>query len=151
MRKFEVVKDEFRVHKGVEIKLPQRSDVGSAGYDFYSPIAFSLKPGENKVIFFDVKVAMEQDETLLLFVRSSIGIKKKIAFDNGTGIIDSTYYGNPDNDGNMCVALTNHSDKTWEFDVGDRLIEGVFFKYLITDDDKAPNRKRSGGIGSSGK
>ena len=29
------------------IKLPKRATTGSAGYDFYSPIDFELKPGVN--------------------------------------------------------------------------------------------------------
>ena len=29
-----------------QIKLPQRATEGSAGYDFYSPITFTLAPGE---------------------------------------------------------------------------------------------------------
>ncbi len=28
------------------IKLPKRATAGSAGYDFYSPLSFELKPGE---------------------------------------------------------------------------------------------------------
>ena len=28
------------------IKLPKRATVGSAGYDFFSPVDFSLAPGE---------------------------------------------------------------------------------------------------------
>ena len=29
-----------------DIKLPKRATSGSAGYDFYSPIDFTLNPGE---------------------------------------------------------------------------------------------------------
>ena len=28
------------------LKLPKRATKGSAGYDFYSPLEFTLKPGE---------------------------------------------------------------------------------------------------------
>ena len=28
------------------IQLPKRATAGSAGYDFYSPLSFELKPGE---------------------------------------------------------------------------------------------------------
>ena len=151
MRKFEVVRDEFRKFPDAEIKLPTRADVGSAGYDFYSPIDFTISSGATQVIPMDVKVCMEQDEVLMLYVRSSIGIKKKVVLTNGTGIIDSTYYNNPDNDGNMCVALTNNSNATWEFKAGERLMQGIFMKYLITDDDQPLSQNRVGGIGSSGK
>ena len=29
-----------------DIKLPKRATVGSAGYDFFSPLTFALKPNE---------------------------------------------------------------------------------------------------------
>jgi len=150
MRKFEVVDAKFRKTEG-EIILPTRADKGSAGYDFYIPEDFEIKPGETKFITTDVKAAMEEDEVLFLYVRSSIGIKKKIVLANGTGVIDSTYYSNPDNDGNIAGVITNMSDQTWSFKKGERFMQGVFVKYLYTDNDKPVNQQRTGGIGSSGK
>ena len=72
-RYFEVVKDEFRKHGNVEIKLPVRGDKRSAGYDFVTPVDIELAPGERKLIFTDVKAFMQDDEVLELHVRSSIG------------------------------------------------------------------------------
>lgn len=37
--------------------------------------------------------------------RSSFGIKKHLTIPNGVGIIDSDYYGNENNDGNIIAAL----------------------------------------------
>ena len=150
MRKFEVVKDECRKTTG-EITLPTRSDKGSAGYDFYAPYDFTINPGETVFVTTDVKAAMEEDEVLYLYVRSSVGIKKRILLANGTGVIDSTYYSNPDNDGNIIAALTNMSNQTWEFKKGERFVQGVFQKYLTVDNDAPLNAQRTGGIGSSGK
>lgn len=150
MRKFEIVRDEFRKTQG-NITLPTRADKGSAGYDFYSPIDFEIKPGETKIVPTDVKAKMLTNEVLLLFVRSSIGIKKNIVLANGTGVIDSTYYSSEDNDGNICGAFTNLGTETQYFKVGDRLMQGVFLEYLTTVDDKPLNAERTGGIGSSGK
>lgn len=150
MRKFEVVGKEFRKSEG-EIILPTRADKGSAGYDFYTPYDFEIKPGETVFVTTDVKASMEIDEVLYLYVRSSVGIKKRIVLANGTGVIDSTYYNNPDNDGNIAGVLVNMSNQTWTFKKGERFMQGVFMKYLITDDDKPVSASRSGGIGSSGK
>lgn len=150
MRKFEIVRNDARTN-GVNIKLPTRADKGSAGYDFYSPIDFEIKPGETKIIPTDVKAKMLTNEVLLLFVRSSIGIKKHIVLANGTGVIDSTYYSNPDNDGNICGAFTNLGTETQVFKAGDRIMQGVFLEYLTTVDDKPLNAERTGGIGSTGK
>lgn len=150
MRKFEIVREDCRKTNG-EIILPTRADKGSAGHDFYSPIDFEIKPGETKIVPTDVKADMLKDEVLLLFVRSSIGIKKNIVLANGTGVIDSTYYNNPDNDGNICGAFTNLGTEIQVFKAGDRIMQGVFVKYLTTSNDKPLNTERTGGIGSSGR
>lgn len=134
----------------LETTLPTRADNGSAGYDFYLPKTINVFPGETVLIPTNVKVKMEQDEVLLLYVRSSIGIKRHCVLANGTGVIDSTYYNNPDNEGNITIALTNIGSNIETFNKGERVMQGVFVKYLITDDDKPLSSNRKGGIGSSG-
>ena len=44
---------------------------------------------------------MQEGEVLELYVRSSIGIKKNLMLKNLTAIIDSDYYENESNDGNI--------------------------------------------------
>lgn len=149
-RYFEVVKDEFRKYGDVEIKLPVRGDRRSAGYDFVTPVDIELAPGERKLIFTDVKAFMQDDEVLELYVRSSIGCLG-IILQNCTGIIDSSYFNNPKNDGNIGIPLWNTSDHKITIEAGERVIQGVFKKYLIADNDKYLNGERVGGFGSSGK
>lgn len=149
-RYFEVVKDEFRKYGDVEIKLPVRGDKRSAGYDFVTPVDIELAPGERKLIFTDVKAFMQDDEVLELYVRSSIGCLG-IILQNCTGIIDSSYFNNPKNDGNIGIPLWNTSDHKITIEAGERVIQGVFKKYLIADNDKYLNGERVGGFGSSGK
>jgi dUTP pyrophosphatase len=147
-RGFVVVKDKHRTTDG-EIKLPVRSDPRSAGYDFYSPVDIVIPPNESKLFFTDVKAYMEDDEVLMLYVRSSMG-KVHVVIANGTGIIDASYYNNPDNDGNIGFRLLNLGKEDYVIRRGDRIGQGVFMKYLITDDDNATG-DRTGGFGSSGK
>lgn len=147
-RGFVVVKDKCRTTDG-EIKLPVRSDPRSAGYDFYSPVDIVIPPNESRLFFTDVKAYMDDDEVLMLYVRSSMG-KKHVVIANGTGIIDASYYNNPDNDGNIGFRLLNLGKEDYVIRRGDRIGQGVFTKYLITDDDNATG-DRSGGFGSSGK
>ena len=78
--------------------LPKRSDSKSAGYDFYSKETAVIQPGEQHLFWTDVKAYMLDDEVLSLYVRSSIGIKQGLTLANTVGIIDSSYYSNPDND-----------------------------------------------------
>ena len=146
-RYFKVVKDEYRKNSG-DIKLPTRSDPRSAGYDFYSPIDITIQPGEKQLIWTDIKAYMLPDEVLQLYVRSSMG-KYPVVIANGTGIIDSSYFENVNNDGNIGFNLLNLSNKPYEIHIGDRIGQGVFGKYLVTDDDNATG-ERAGGFGSSG-
>ena len=147
-RGFRVVKNSARTTDG-EITLPVRSDPRSAGYDFYSPVDIVIPPNESRLFFTDVKSYMEDNEVLMLYVRSSMG-KIPVVIANGTGIIDSSYYDNPDNDGNIGFRLLNLGKEDYVIHKGDRIGQGVFMKYLITDDDNAIG-ERCGGFGSSGK
>lgn len=89
LRGFEVVKDSMRKTKG-EIILPKRATKHSAGYDFYLPEDVTIPAhGTSKMIPTDVKAYMQENEVLMLYVRSSIGIKKGLVLSNGTGIIDA--------------------------------------------------------------
>lgn len=148
MRGFEIVKEEMRKTKG-EITLPTRGSKVSAGYDFYSPVDIILKPNEKTCVWSDVKAYMQEGEVLLLFVRSSIGIKKGLALSNGTGVIDADYYSNSSNDGNIGIALYNYSDKIVEIKKGERICQGVFVPFLEADNGNT-DKKRVGGIGSTG-
>ena len=130
--------------------LPVRADPGSAGYDFSTPVDVTVGPGETKTVWTNVKAYMDFDEVLLLFVRSSIGIKKGIVLANGTGVIDASYYENPSNDGNIGIALKNTTGRTIEFKAGERIAQGIFTKFLVADQDSVLREVREGGTGSSG-
>ncbi len=147
-RFFEVVKDEFRKNEG-EIKLPTRASEHSAGYDFYSPIDIIIPPHDKAMIWTDVKASMYYDNALLLMPRSSMG-KQPVMLSNTLGLIDSDYFSNEDNDGNIGFRLLNLGDTPYEIKVGDRIGQGVFIKYGTTKDDNVTT-KREGGFGSSGK
>lgn len=171
-RGFEIVIDEKRVYKFTaptiladtkveiegrkfyvpEIKLPKRSDANSAGYDFYSPNTFELLPRQKTIIWTDVKAYMEEDELLEIYIRSSLAIKHGIMLSNNVGIVDSSYYSNEGNDGNIGIALVNTTGITVTINAGDRIAQGIFKKYLTTDGDEVVMKaERTGGFGSSGK
>lgn len=147
MRRFEIVRDEFRKNEG-EIKLPTRGSQHSAGYDFYSPINITIQPNESVMIWTDIKASMYWDNVLFLFVRSSMG-KHPIVIANGTGIIDADYYSNEGNDGNIGFRLLNLGNTPYEIKVGDRIGQGVFVKYGTVKDDNTVGT-RTGGFGSTG-
>lgn len=150
VRGFEIVSDEFRKYIDVNIKIPRRSSSKSAGYDIYTPIDITIPPnGISDAVQTDIKAYMLDDEYLEIVPRSSLGFKKGLMLINTCGIIDSDYYSNPDNDGNIGFKFKNLTDKTVELKAGERILQGIFKKYLITDYDNC-DIERMGGIGSTG-
>lgn len=146
-RGFEVVSDKFRKHEG-EIQLPYRGTSRAMAYDFYSPLDLVINPGEIGKVWTDVKAYMEDDECLVLNVRSSQGGKVMLA--NTQGWIDADYYSNPGNDGNIGVFLKNISGEPYVIKKGDRVAQGAFFKFLVADNGNT-NATRQGGFGSTNK
>lgn len=163
LRGFEVVKDAHRKHFEdvtiankkqriyYDIQLPVRADPRSAGYDLFLPKDILLHPAQKTLVFLDVKAYMQEDEVLQIYPRSSLGIKKGLMLSNTVGIIDSSYYSNDGNDGNIALALLNTSGKGIELKAGERIAQGVFTKFLVADNDKVLDTSRTGGMGSSGK
>ena len=131
------------------ITLPKRSTINSAGYDFISPISFTLKPGESIKIPTGIRCEINPNYVLMIYVRSSIGFKYQTILTNGTGIIDSDYF-MANNEGHIMIKLRNDGDKDLVVDAGQRLVQGIFLPYGITVDDDV-EYERSGGIGSTGK
>ena len=68
---------------------------------------------------------------------------------NQVGIIDSDYYNNIDNEGHILIALTNTLDEDVFLKIDDRIAQGIFMKYLVTDNEKEVKKIRLGGIGST--
>lgn len=131
-----------------DIILPKRSTKNSAGYDFYSLYDIIIKPNEIVKIPTGIKVCMNDNEFLGIYIRSSLGFKYNLRMCNQVGIIDADYYDNKDNEGHIFVCLQNESDKDVVIKKGDRFVQGIFMPYLITDDD-ITNGTRNGGIGST--
>ena len=141
--------DADRVYE--ELKLPKRATKGSAGYDFYSPLTFTLKPGETIKIPTGVRASMREDYVLMCFPRSGLGFKFRLQLNNTVGIIDSDYYYS-DNEGHMFIKITNDgkSGKTVSVKAGQGFAQGIFIPYGITVDDTA-TETRNGGFGSTTK
>lgn len=148
--KFEEVVFTQKAYRHKPTFLPVRATERSAGYDFYLKDDVTIKPGKAVFQYTDVKCRLNRDEVLLLFIRSSIGIKKHLMLANGTGVIDADYYGNADNDGNIGLTLYNYGAETVELKAGERVMQGVVVDYRIADNDLAMGN-RSGGFGSTGR
>lgn len=149
-------KDNFPEASDEEIKeiykniaLPKRATAGSAGYDFYAPVDFSIAPGESIKIPTGIRVEMDQEWVLKCYPRSGLGFKYRLQLNNTVGIIDSDYFYS-DNEGHMFAKLTNdgREGKTVELAKGTGFMQGIFVEYGITVDDDATGI-RNGGFGST--
>ena len=147
----------FEIAKGWEdkgINLPKRKTKYSAGYDFEAAedtIIPSFKKGmKPTLVATGIKSYMLGDEVLILANRSSNPGKKGLILANSIGVIDKDYYGNPDNDGHIMFAFFNVKDEDIEIKKGDCIGQGMFQKYLLTDNDDADG-DRTGGFGSTSK
>ena len=121
----------FEICKGYEdkdINLPVRKTKNSAGYDFEAA-EDTVIPSFWKIVFANIKNVFKaenvsedykptlvktgikaycgEDEVLILANRSSNPMKKGLILANSIGVIDSDYYGNKDNDGNIMYAFYN--------------------------------------------
>ena len=145
-RGFEIVRENKRKSEKY-FHTPTRSTAHSAAYDFYCNDDYIVQPNDVVKIWTDVKAYMKSDEVLILNVRSSMGGKFMLA--NTQGWVDSDYYSNIENDGNIGIFLKNISNEPQKLEKGSRIAQGMFIKYLTVDNDNVTT-KRVGGFGSSG-
>lgn len=160
IRGFEIV-DKY-LDKG--LKIPKRATRGSAGYDLSAakniviPSIWKMKDNNNPtkinasvLVPTGIKAYMPTDEYLMLVNRSSNPLKNNLALPNGIGIIDSDYYNNPTNEGEIFVQLINYDLKDYEIKKGDRIAQGIFSPFQTTDEKNEKLNIRTGGLGSTDK
>ncbi len=128
--------------------LPKRATKYSAGYDFLAINDITIKPGEIVKIPTGYKAKFNNDEALLLMMRSGLGFKYNLRFTNQIGLIESDYYNNESNEGHMWVSIQNEGKEEITIKKNTAYCQSVFIKFLITDDDNATNI-RKGGLGST--
>ena len=144
----ELPEEEIRtIYEGV--RLPVRATSGSAGYDFFTPAAFSLGPGETAKIPTGIRAEMDENWVLQIFPRSGLGFKYRLQLNNTVGIIDSDYFYSY-NEGHIFIKITNDTNegRRVELDAGAGFAQGIFLPYGITVDD-ACTGSRNGGFGST--
>lgn len=132
-----------------EYLLPVRKTKYSAGYDFFAIEDFTIKPGEIKKIATGYKVLLNEDEMLMVLVRSSMGFKYNIRLCNQVGIIESDYYNNISNEGHIFVALQNEGDQEFSVKKKEAYAQGIFTRFLTVDNEEKIENERKGGIGST--
>lgn len=142
--------EHIREYQTSELPLPERKTAHSAGYDIVAAEDVLLAPGAVTLVPTGIKAYMQPDEYLGIHIRSGLSVKNSLSLVNGQGVIDADYYDNPGNEGHILIAFVNHGDSPQKIARGDRIAQGIFYKYLRADGDSAGSG-RTGGIGSTGK
>lgn len=144
---FEVVSK----YKEKGIFLPARATKGSAGFDIAAaqdtivhPYAKdNIKP---TLIPTGIKAKFPEGVVLLLFNRSSNPIKRNLVLANSVGVIDSDYYNNPNNEGEIFGSFYNFGNSDYTIKKGERIMQGIFIKY---ENFGIALGERTGGFGST--
>ena len=97
-----------------------------------------------------VKVKLEEDQKLELFIRSSTPLGAYLMMANSVGIIDADYYNNPDNEGHIYFQVINLSPFNIKIKKGEIIGQGIISRYDKTTLDNA-SATRVGGFGSTSK
>lgn len=162
MRKFEIISEQ-QWNKDIveenyneqyareELLKPHRGTKHSAGYDFISPISITIPAHGMAKIPTGIKACMEADDVLMIYPRSSIGFKTAIRLANTVGVVDADFYNNSSNEGHIFIKFFNPTDNDYQVNIGDKIAQGIFSKYLVVDDEEEINNVRAGGLGSTGK
>ena len=142
-------KDQFGKYE--DVIIPKRKTKYSAGYDFFLVDDIKIKQGEVLKVPTGIKSFMKEDEVLYIFIRSSLGTKKNINLANQVGVVDSDYYNNVDNEGNIYIVIKNIGNSEVSLKKGEAFAQGVFSKFLISDSEEKITAQRMGGFGSTNK
>lgn len=148
----------FEIAKGWEnknIHLPQRSTMHSAGYDIEiaeDVVIKAFKFGDKPtLVHTGIKAYFKNNEWLLLANRSSNPNKRNLILANGIGVIDSDYYNNETNDGEIMFAFYNIGKENIFLKKGEKIGQVIFQTFGKADNDEGNISKRKGGFGSTDK
>ena len=134
-----------------EARPPARTRPGDAGYDLRCVEAFSLAPGERRVVPTGVAIALPDGVAGLVVPRSGLAARHGLSVVNGPGLIDPTYRGE------LRVVLVNLGDERYEGEAGDRVAQLLLVPFVAPETrvvESLPlsaDERGADGFGSSGR
>ena len=111
---------------------------------------YTIQPSETKVFDTGIQVSIPKDYVMLMYPRSSTGIKLSCMLANSTGIIDASYRDS------VKIALYNYGNKPIKLEDGQRVAQFMVIPrpkinlVQVQDDENFREGDRGGGIGSTG-
>jgi len=149
----EMIKVKLKNMSGDELlSLPRYETPGSAGVDLRACLdrEIAILPGQSARVPTGWAVQLPDSQVVaLVFARSGLAAKHKIALTNGVGVIDSDYRGE------IQVLITNSGSEPFAIRHGERIAQMVFlpvrkaeFEVAVDLDDTL---RGEGGFGSTGR
>jgi len=143
--------DKFFVKKtedALDLPLPARGTLQSAGLDLYAKINITIKKGERTLVPCGIKVSLPFGYEAQVRPRSGLALKHGVTVLNSPGTIDADYRGE------VGVILINHGSEDFVINRGDRIAQMVIAKVEMMEPvevDELPETERgNGGFGSTG-
>ena len=138
-----------------EARIPEKNNDSDSGYDFFitgdekfrSVLSdYHLHPGERKLFSTGIALELPDGYGMLLKDRSGLAVKNGIHV--LAGVIDNGYRGE------VKICLTNLSDTTMSFNVGDKIAQGVLHQVPVCKVEEiqglSETKRGEKGFGSSG-
>lgn len=128
---------------------PRRATIGSAGYDFYSPDRYELKPNEWTVI--DTEVSLTDDDLctdfgrwfMMVVPRSGLSFHHGLRIINTVAVIDMDY--------RDTIKLKITVDKPYTLEANEKFAQGIILPFGVFNGEIKPTSTRNGGFGSTGR
>jgi dUTP pyrophosphatase len=134
--------------RGAPLDLPRYETDGAAGLDLRADEAFTLAPGERRVVPTGLALEIPPGHEGQVRPRSGLAARHGVALVNAPGTIDSDYRGE------VKVILVNLGQTPVAFARGDRIAQLVVAPVTRAEialvDDLSDTGRGSGGFGSTG-
>ncbi len=139
---------ELKIKKlSADALLPSYAHSNDAGMDVFTPVEFSLEPGERKLI--PLGFAMEFSDDHVARCLDKSGLASKHGIHTLAGVMDASYRGE------INVALINLGQEPYTFSKGDKIAQIVMTPIshasIIEVDTLSETTRGEGGFGSTGK
>jgi dUTP pyrophosphatase len=135
-------------NRGPPLDLPRYETPGAAGLDLRADEAFTLAPGERRLVPTGLAVELPHGHEGQVRPRSGLALKHGVGMVNAPGTIDSDYRGE------VGVLLVNHGQAPVSFVRGDRIAQLVVAPVVQAElelvETLAESGRGGGGFGSTG-
>ena len=135
--------------RGPPLELPRYQTEDSAGLDLRADEAFSLLPGERRLVPTGLAVEIPPGYEGSVRPRSGLAVRHGVGMVNAPGTVDSDYRGE------LAVILVNHGQEPVSFGRGERIAQMVIAPVVRAKlelvETLSDTGRGQGGFGSTGK